>query len=171
MPRIFSPKVILFILFLHMLDICVLPALGAFRPILSYLWILFVAFHWPLKELWPAVLWVGILRDLAGTQPLGVETAALFGVAALLLFFMLKFEREFFLLRLAAGFLFVFLSLCLNLFLSHFISLHSQWTWHALGTCFLCAFWTAILMPFFFAFCGRWFMGEVHFRKQYELFG
>ena len=79
MPRIFSFKVALLVLFLFMIEVSVLPvhALESPRPVLTYLFVLYVGFEWHWKKTLPAALLIGILRDGVTLQPLGAETVAL----------------------------------------------------------------------------------------------
>jgi rod shape-determining protein MreD len=170
MPRLFSGKVILYLLILLILDICLMPALGAFRPILTYLWILYIAFHVPSEILAAAVL-TGIFRDLFGSQPLGIETAGLVAVSSGLLFFMQKLEREFFPMRMAGAMIFVFSALLMNLTLASFLSPTPQFSFAAVGACFASAFISGLIMPVFFFITDFGFKDSVRNLRQYELFG
>ena len=170
MPRLFSGKVILYLLLLMVLDVCLMPALGPFRPILTYLWILYVAFHAPSETLAASVM-IGVLRDLAGSQPLGIETAGLAVVSTGLLFFMQKLAREFFPMRMMGAMIFVFSALLMNLILANFLSPTPQITLYALGACVASAVVSALLMPVFFFITDYGFRDSVRNLRQYELFG
>ncbi len=171
MPRIFSGKVILYLVILHVVDLCLTPVLGVWRPIFLYLWILYVAFYGPVQALIPAAVMVGLLRDLTGSQPLGVETLSLTAVASAVTFLILKFEHEFFLMRMILGVLFVFFSLVLNMIFSGFLAPKTPLTWYAFYSSFFVSVISTLVMPFFFDFTRKWFPPETNSLKQYELFG
>lgn len=170
MPRLFSGKVVLYLLVLIVLDVCVMPLFGIFRPILTYLWILYIAFYAP-SEILAAAVMTGILRDLVSSQPLGIETAGLTAVSSGLLFFMQKLEREFFPMRMAGAMIFVFSAQIMNLTLSSFLSPASQFSWPALSACLASSFISALVMPVFFFITDYGFRESVRNLRQYELFG
>lgn len=171
MPRFFSGKVILYILALHVLDLCITPALGIFRPVFLYLWVLYAAFYGPVSALIPAAIIAGVLRDLTGSQPLGVETLSLAGMSCALTFLILKFEHELFLMRLILGAIFIFSTLVLNMILSSFLDPSAAIVWHGFHASFFVTFISTLIMPVFFELTQKWFPQETNSLKQYELFG
>ena len=170
MSRLLTLRVILYLLFLLVLDVCMMPAWGGFRPVLTYLWILYVAFYGPLEAILPAAFLTGILRDLVSSQPLGVETASLVTVAAGLIFLMRKLQHDFFPFRVIGAGVFVASVLFLNLTLSSFLSSNAPYSYHAFLTCFSSAFFSALFAPLFFNLTRRWFHEASRPLKQYELF-
>lgn len=172
MSRSITGKVILYVLILLGIDICIAPSLGLFRPVLTYLWIVYVAFHWPTQEVLPSAVLAGILRDLSGTLPLGVETVSLAVLSGLLIFFLRKFQRDVFLMQWIVGSVFIFIIMLFDVFFSGFLSPGYPVTFYALLSCFTVALTSALVMPVFFFITGRWFHKEsVSLKKQYELFG
>lgn len=170
MPRLFSGKVILYLLFLVILDVSLMPDFGIFRPVLTYLWVLYVAFHHPSETL-PVSVLAGLLRDGVSSQPLGTETAALVMVSMGLLFVMQKLGHQFFPMRLALTAVFVFSGMLMNLMLSSFLSSAPQFSWAAVFSCFAAAFASTLAMPVFFYGTKKWFHEGSRDLKQYELFG
>ncbi len=170
MPRLLTARVLLYLLFLLVLDICMMPAWGGFRPVLTYLWILYVAFYGPLEAILPAAFLTGVLRDLVSSQPLGVETASLVSVAAGLIFLMQKLQHDFFPFRVIGAGVFVASALLLNLTLSSFLASSASYSTHAFLTCFSAAFSSAVFAPLFFHLTSRWFREGSRPLKQYELF-
>ena len=172
MSRSFSGKIILVVLFLMGVDICWASAAGAFRPVATYLWVMYVAFHWPAKELLPTAIFVGILRDLTGSLPLGVETVSLAAMAASLIFLLQKFQRDSFLIQWIIGIFFVLAVSLSNLFLSAFLGSGTSLTWFSFLSCLGASVATALIMPLFFWLTSRWFYRETTaLKRQYELFG
>lgn len=154
------------------MDICWAAAAGLFRPAATYLWVLYVAFRWPAKELLPTAVFVGILRDLTGSLPLGVETASLAAVAASLIFLLQKFQRDSFLIQWMAGAFFVLAVSLSNLFLSAFLGYGTSLNGFSFLSCLGVSAATASIMPVFFWLTSRWFYRETNgLKRQYELFG
>ena len=171
MSRVLTARVLFYFLFLLVVDICIMPALGIFRPILTYLWILYVAFYGPLESILPAALLTGILRDLVSSQPLGVETASLVSVAGGLIFLMRKLQHDFFPFRMIGVGVFIASALLLNVALSSFLSSGSSYSYYSIVTCFSAALSSVVVAPLFFHFTNRWFRKEeARPLKQYELF-
>ena len=65
------------------------------RPIFLYLMIVYVTFAWGFGKAPLLAFWIGILRDLSGSGPMGLETTILFSATLLLDFLVHKIEREF----------------------------------------------------------------------------
>ncbi len=171
MPRFFSGKVILYVLILHVLDLCLTPSLGIFRPVFLYLWVLYAAFCGPVSALIPAAVIAGVLRDLSGSQPLGVETISLTGMACALTFLILKFQHEFFLMRMILGAIFIFFTLILNMIFSSFLAPNTPVMWNGFYASFFVTVISTFAMPFFFEVTRKWFPQETNSLRQYELFG
>jgi rod shape-determining protein MreD len=171
MPRILSGRVVLYLVFLLVLDLSVTPLIrvGGFRPILQYLVILYAAFQWGWEKTIPMAIGVGILRDLTSSQILGLETVSLVFVAFLLDLLVQKIERDIFFLRVLAVFLFVFSVLMMNLILSNFLTDIPRFSWYEIGIAVGTSLYTAAVMPLFFYGTRYWFHDRT-FLKQYELF-
>ncbi len=172
MPRIFSGKVILCLLFLLVLDISLAPFLrvGAFQPIFIYLAVVYSVFEWPVLKSIQLAVTVGFLRDLLGVQPFGVE-ACMLGLLALgLAVFVNRIEKQSLLMRFIGSFLFVFFALISILMLSGLLGAPVEISSQTMGLSFYSAASTAFMMPVIFYFMARWF-GQREFLKQYELFG
>ena len=171
MPRLRSGKVIFTLFFLLTADFCLVPlAHLPVPPVFLYLLIPYAAFRWHWEKTVPLAIAIGLLRDLAGSQPLGAETAALAAVSAGLDFLILKIDRGSFLMQFAACFLFIFLVMALTLILSGFLGSAAGLSWKSLGIALGAALSTAAAMPFFFYLNALWFRERVSL-KQYELFG
>ena len=172
MSRIFPGQVVLYLLLLLTLDITILPAFfpQAFRPILLYLWIPFVAVRWHWRLAVPMAFLVGLFRDFASVQPLGVETVVLVSYAILLSLFTQKMERESLLMQLLVTFLFIFMSLCTILVLSGFLISGHPIGGYGFFISMASALSSTFAAPFFFSLSDKWFHGR-SILKQYELFG
>jgi hypothetical protein len=170
MSRFITGKVILYLFILIILDVALMPVFGIFRPSLTYLWVLYAAFHAPWSVL-PAAVIAGIGRDLVGSQPLGIETAVLVTMSIGLNFAMQKLEHGFLPMRFIVATAFIFLGMMLNLAFSGFLFAAPQLSWYAVFSCFMSAVTSAAVMPVFFYFTSKWFPVEGRMLKQYELFG
>ena len=172
MPRRISWKIIFYLLFLFLLDWSFVPlfAPGSFRPSFLYLAILYAAFVWQRSYLFPVALAAGLLRDLAGSQPLGVETAVLLSAAMLLDFLIHKIQRDSQLVKMATAFLFSFCSSAASLSLFIILSAPPNMNPYSFFFCLHSALATAIVSPVFFYFTSLWFHDRTPL-KQYELFG
>ena len=173
MPRVLSAKVVSFVLLLWVCDICIFPSLfesGFMRPVLTYLIIVYAAFRWDWRKTAGLALFVGLLRDVTGSQPLGVETAVLTSSALVLGFLAQKMERDSFVVRVLAVFLFVFFDSLLILFLSGFLNFTNEFSGFFFLMIVSSAFLTALISPLFFYLTGKWFKDHLPL-KQYELFG
>ena len=171
MPRIFSGRVIGYLLLLLVLDLSVLPFIrvGGIQPHLLYLIVLYAAFQWGWQRTLPMALAVGILRDLTGSHLLGLETGSLILASVILDLLVKKMVRESTLLRFSTALIFVFCASLFHLILVSFLSGTNYVSWHrcylSLGT----SLYTAACMPIFFYLTARWFYDRVPM-KQYELF-
>ncbi len=172
MPRIFSGRVILYLLLLLIADLTITPffQIGSARPVLQYLMVLYAAFQWDWKKAVPMAFAVGILRDLTNSPWLGAETMSLVLAALLLDFWAQKMVREIFGLRLLIGFVFLVCALFLNFIVSGLVSETVAFSWYDTMTILGTALYTVLLAPFFFWLTAKWFHDRF-LLKQYELFG
>lgn len=171
MHRLFSGKVILYLLFLLVLDICFIPLFHfqLLRPVFLYLMIVYAAFAWHGRNGIEIGFAAGVLRDLASFQPFGIETAVLSLSAWMLVAITHQIDRNSFILRFAITFLFVLFVSTLNLVLPVFLASSRNFSWYSWSACWVMAFSSALVMPFFFHFTARWFQDHSSLR-QYELF-
>ena len=170
MPQFFSGKILISVLFLTVLDLCLAPILGIARPLTAYLLIIFAVLDGAggRKIAGLAVL-VGAVRDLAGVEPLGVETFVLFLNSLMFAFVISKIEHESSFVRTTVVFIFV-LSVCFSrLVLAAFLTGNNSISTEFLFLSAAAAFSTAMVSPFFFWLMKGWF-GKRSFLKQYELF-
>ena len=171
MPRLFSSKVIFYLFFLLVLDVCVMPMIhfGSARPVLLYLMIPYAALEWHWQKTLAMALAVGILRDLTGSHPMGSETTVLLAASLALDLMVQKMDRESTLMRLGLTFVLVFGVAVLTLFLSNLVGISAPVSWPALWVSLGMAAATTCVMPFFFYATAWWFHDRSLF-KQYELF-
>lgn len=170
MPQLFSGKVLITLLLLTVLDLCITPVFGILRPVLGYLLVTYAVFFAESSRQTAGVaIMAGMLRDLAGIEPLGVETAVLLLNAMILCFIVPKIERESHWMRSAIVFVFVFMVFLFRLAVSAFLTGYNAIPADFLSISFFSAFSTAMISPFFFYLIMGWF-GNRPFLKQYELF-
>lgn len=171
MPRIFSGRVILFLASLLIFDLTLAPLfrVGSVKPILLYLALLHAAFHWDSQKILPMALAVGLLRDLAGSHPFGLETALLVAAALALEFFVQQIDRHSLLMRLGFAFVFIFFVNLSHLAFASFLGMSYGLSSHGLSVALGTAFTTAAFLPALTWMASRWF-GERVPLKQYELF-
>lgn len=170
MYRIFSKRLIFYLIVLLVLDLALMPYFRwhDIQPILIYLIILYSVFQWGIQQTLMLAFGVGLLRDLVSSQTLGIETTALVCASLVLDFLVQKMDRYRLSLKLIVTFVFVFFVLLFSLFLSGFISdvpMNGYALWVALGS----ALYTTALVPIFFFVTSVWF-GQKTLLKQYELF-
>ena len=172
MPRIFSTKVILALLFLLLLDWIFFAPLrnGFFQPVLLYLMVLYAGFEWHWRHALRFAFAVGFLRDTLSTQPLGVETTVLFAATLALVFFVKKIERRSFVMRFFVGFLFIFSVDLFVLVLSNLLGFVQQPLWQCFNLAVSTAVSTVLFLPPFFSLADRWFGEKSSGSQQYELF-
>lgn len=169
MPRFFTAKVFLTVLFLWAFDLCLAPVAGMLRPVFSYLIVLYAVFFADWRKTITLAIAVGFLRDSSSIQPLGIETFVLFAASFILGFVIQKIERESSLIRTSLTFVFVFTVLLSNLCLTAFLEPGNGLPPYFVWTTLCSAFATALIAPAFFWVARKWF-GERAFLKQYELF-
>ncbi len=170
MSKLFSGKILITVLFLTVLDLCLAPIFGAARPLTAYLLIIFAVLDGvDGRKIAGLALLVGAVRDLAGIEPLGVETFVLFLSSLIFAFVISKIEHESALVRTSITFIFV-LSVCvIRLALSAFLTGNNAIPMEFIFLCVISAFSTAMISPFFYWVMKGWF-GKRSFLKQYELF-
>lgn len=171
MRRLFASKVLIYLLLLIVLDITLAPALamGDVRFFLSYLMVIYAAFQWGWKQSIPIALLLGVLRELAGSEVLGIETCAMMMGAFLLGLAVQKIDKGMVLLRLLTTLVFVFFVLTLRALFSVFLTEMKFDYWYYLSVSLGCSVYTAALTPLFFHFSARWFHDRTAI-KQYDLF-
>ncbi len=171
MSRLLSAKVIIYFLFLAVLDATVMPVfqIRSVYPSLLYLFICYAAFEWGSPKTVYVAFWAGLLRDLLGGGLIGLEASLLVGLALLLDFVVQKMERELPAIYFVITFLFVFcaggvklLAGCLTGGLSP--SLAGGY----LGLIAMTALYTSAMLPFFNFMTNRWFGRSSG--RQFELF-
>lgn len=169
MPRLFSGKVLTAVLAAAVLDICVMPLFGPVRPVLGYLLAVYAVFFAESGKVKGVALLVGLLRDLAGIEPLGVETLVLLAAAMVLAFIVPKIERESLWTRMGICFVFVFSVFLVRLAFSAFLSGSNAIPASTLVFSLYSALSTALISPFVFWLLQGWF-GMRPALRQYELF-
>lgn len=170
MPRLVSPKVILYFLFLAVLDGTVMPVLQirSVYPSCLYLFICYAAFEWGSYRTVYIAFWAGLLRDLLGGGVIGLEASLLVGLALALNFLVQKMERELPGIYFIITFLFVFSAGVLRLLAGYAGELPASFVGEYLGLITMTALYTSAVLPFFNFLTDRWF-GHSSIR-QYELF-
>ncbi|MBI3306786.1 MAG: rod shape-determining protein MreD [Candidatus Omnitrophica bacterium] len=171
MPRIFSGKVILYLIILVALDMSLRPMIRLWDagPIFIYLMIPYAVFQWERSRALTLAAFIGVFRDLTGTHPLGLETIVLVLFTFLFDLLAQKVERNFNFIRVAGTFLFVFCVLTVLAVAACFFGGDAAFGYPA-GVVFVTAFYTGCLAPLFFNLTARWFHDRLPL-KQYELFG
>jgi rod shape-determining protein MreD len=171
MHHALSGRVIFYLFFLLIIDLCVSPliAADAVRPVFLYLMIIYAAFEWQWERTFALALFVGILRDATGSHPFGIETTVLVLTSLALDFVIRTIERKSWLVRFMVTLLYVLSVSVGALILSALLGYRQYWTWQSLMLCFQTALYTGMIMPFFFYFTSRWFTRR-HIVRQYELF-
>ncbi len=170
MPHLASAKVILYFLFLTVMDATILPVIQirSIAPSFLYLFVCYVAFEWGSRKTPYAAFWAGLILDFLGGGPLGLEATILVGLAFLLDFTVQKMERQFPGIYFLITFFFVFFAGLLRLFLAYSETLPVSMMGDYLGLVAGAALYTSLLLPFFYFMTDRWFGHTV--TKQYELF-
>lgn len=170
MPQLFSGKILISVILLTVIDICLTPIFGAARPMTAYILIIFAVLEGiDGRKIAGLAILAGGLRDLAGIEPLGVETFVLFLGSLAFAFVVSKIDHESPLIRIGIVFLFV-LSVCfVRLALSAFLTGSNAIPTEFLFLSIISSFSTAMISPVFFSVMKGWF-GKRGFLKQYELF-
>lgn len=170
-PRVFSIKVISYVVLLYVLDVTVMPfvAVGIFKPSLLYLMILYAAFRWHWKKIIPMGILVGLLRDFMSSTYWGIETGILVLSSYALCLFVQKIERYSLLMRITTAFIFILTVLFLNLIAGGLAEGLTEISWNILLNAFGMAVASAFVMPLFFFLSALWFRDRSRL-KQYELF-
>ena len=171
MPKIFSARVIFYLLILVALDLNIAPIfrLGPLQFVLTYLMVLYAAFQWGWQRTIPMAFVVGMFRDFFSSQALGVETVSLVLAALLLDQMVQKMQRELLWLRMVTGVIFILSILFFQFLITGLVTGVSQSYWYSWGIAFGSALYSAVLIPLFFFISAHWFHDRMAF-KQYELF-
>lgn len=170
MPRIFSAKVILYLVFLTILDGTIMPVfrIGPVYPSFLCLFVCYVAFEWGHGKTVYVAFGAGLARDFLGTGVLGMEATVFVALSLALDFLVRKMEREFPGMYLMITFLFIFLAGACRLLLEYLGDLPLEAFGNYLGLIALTALYTSLLLPLFYLMTNRWFHHTT--AKQYELF-
>lgn len=171
MPHLRSFKVVVFFFLLAILDQTVLSAfrIGKVYPSFLYLFVCYAAIEWETKKTLPVAFWAGLLKDLFGGGPLGLEAAIMVIVAAGLDQIVRKIERGFPGIYFLLTFSFVLVCETLSWMLFALMGGGTGAILENFGDILGMAFYTALLLPVFDLFADFWF-GSRSFSKQYELF-
>ena len=170
MPRLASAKVVLFFLFLAILDGTIMPVfqIGAVYPSFLYLFICYTAFEWGAPKTVYVAFWAGLLRDLMGGGLIGLEASLLVGLALAIDFLVQKMERGLPGIYFIITFLFVFCAGVLRLLAGYAGELSASLVWEYLGLIAMTALYTCALLPVFNFLARHWF--GYSSTRQYELF-
>lgn len=170
MPRLVSAKIILFFLFLAVLDGTVMPVfqIHAVYPSFLYLFVCYAAFEWGSPKTIYVAFWAGLLRDLLSGGLIGLEASLLVVLALALDFLVQKMERGLPGIYFIITFLFVFCAGVLNLLAGYAGELSTAMIWGHLGLITMTALYTSAMLPAFNFLASRWFGRS--FTRQYELF-
>lgn len=170
MPRLLSFKVALLLLVLMVLDMSVFPILsmGAFRPVLSYLFVLYVAFEWHWKKTLMAAFLVGCIRDALSFHPFGIEIVSLSIVSMGLVFFVQKMVIQSTLVRMLGAFIFTFLSLTFVIGFNSLLNAQLKFADQGFSTVIASSFLTTLCMPIFFWGADRLFRRSNYSYSSYS---
>ncbi len=168
---LFSWRISLYVIALISLDMTMAPLLrvGGAQFMLSYLFIVYVAFQWGWQKAIPVAFLVGLSRDFISSQVFGLETLALVYAAYLLNLIVQKMERSRMLLRMVVAFYFTSLAFIINILSATFVMENVRMSWNYVSVALGSALYTAVLLPVFFYISSKWFNDTVSI-KQYELF-
>ncbi len=171
MFRFYTPRLLILVFITLLIDLTVSPlfTVNSARFFAGYLLVLYATFAWGWQKTIPVAMMVGLSRDLLSTETLGFETFALVAASFLLDLMVRKMQRELLWLRLIIAFLFVFCVQWIQIILSTALQDVAFSGRFAIGAVFGSAFYTALVLPFFFYGAARWFHDQT-FSKQYELF-
>ena len=111
----------------------------------------------------------GLLRDLSGSAPFGVETSALVLSSLVLDLLVQKIEHSLMVFRMGIALIFLTCTLFLSYCLSLIFGVRSSYVPSDMSILFGSAIYTALLYPLFFSVTSRWFKDRRPL-KQYELF-
>ncbi|MBN1689149.1 MAG: hypothetical protein JW893_08620 [Candidatus Omnitrophica bacterium] len=172
MPRLFSGRVIFYLIFLLVVDFCLMPLVrsGIFFPVLLYLMVPYAAFVWRWEKTTALALVIGLLRDLTVNHPFGIETIAVVVTAHFLDIFVHKVERDAWAVRFMMSFLFLLSVGMLILVIEPMMGGRVFLSWGTFLEVFKMAVSTTFVMPVVF-FCTALFFRDRAPIRQYELFG
>lgn len=171
MPRVITQRLIIYLLFWLTAEMTFLRALnfGPALPLPLYLMVLYACLEWGWKTTIPVAFCAGLLRDLAGSAPFGVETSALVLSSLVLDLLVQKIEHTFMIFRMGIALIFLFCTLALSYSFSLIFGVRSGYAASDLSILFSSAVYSALLYPLFFSMTSRWFKDR-RLLKQYELF-
>lgn len=171
MPRVISQRLIIYMLLWLTAEMTFLRAfhLGAAMPLPLYLMVLYACLEWGWKTTIPVAFCAGLLRDLSGSAPFGVETSALVLSSLVLDLLVQKIEHSTMVFRMGIAFIFLTCTLALSYSLSLIFGVRSDFVSNDLSILFGSAIYSALLYPLFFSVTSRWFKDR-RLLKQYELF-
>lgn len=159
MPRLFTGKVILYLLLLLILDVSIVPVFAADRPrpVFLFLFVLFVAYEWDWRKTFAAALWAGLIRDVISMQALGAETFSLLIASAGLIFYIQKVQTAWTPVKMLGAFGFVFMSQILSVLWASLAMHTSLLSLEIFRQAFFSALLSAALLPVFFVLSRRVF--------------
>jgi len=171
MPRVITQRLIIYMLFWLTAEMTFLRAfhLGPAMPLPLYLMVLYACLEWGWKTTIPVAFCAGLLRDLSGSAPFGVETSALVISSLVLDLLVQKIEHSVMLFRMGIALIFLTCVLTLSYLLSLLFGVRSGYVPNDLGIIAGSAVYSALLYPLFFSGTSRWFKDR-RTLKQYELF-
>lgn len=138
-------------------------------PLPLYLMVLYACLEWGWKTTIPVAFCAGLLRDIVGSAPFGVETSALVISSLVLDLLVQKIEHSLMVFRMAIALIFLTCAMGLSYFFTLLFGARTAFTPSDFHTLFGSALYTALLYPIFFSLMSRWFQNR-RTLKQYELF-
>jgi len=169
--RVFSNKVIVYLLVLLVVDLSIAPALRIHlvQPVFLYLLIIYAGFNWGWGRTLHIATLSGMLRDMTSSCFLGMELVTLSGLALILEAALQKMDRQSSLARITATFFFVYAACLGTLLLSALSGSGVKIDAQSIMFAFYTAVYTACVMPVFFWITSGLFHDRSSLR-QYELF-
>ncbi len=170
MPRLVSPRVILYFLWLAVLDGTVMPVfqIQGVYPSFLYLFVCYAAYEWGAPRTVYVAFWAGLLRDLLGGGLIGLEATLLSALALALDFMVQKMERGLPGIYFIMTFIFVFCAGLLRLLVGGAGEFSSRIVGECLGLISMTALYTCAMLPVF-NFMSGLCLGRSSL-KQFELF-
>ncbi len=171
MPRVITGRLILYLLLWLGAEMTVLRSfhLGAAAPLPLYLMVLYACLEWGWKTTIPVAFCAGLMRDLAGSAPFGVETSALVISSLVLDLLVQKIEHGILVFRLGIALIFMACALAISYSLTLLLGSRTAFAASDFAALAGSALYSALLYPFFFFLTALWFK-ERRLLRQYELF-
>lgn len=172
MPRVITKRLIIYLVLWLVAEMTLLRPfwIGSAAPLPLYLMVLYACLEWGWKTTIPVAFCAGLMRDLAGSAPFGVETSALVLSSLVLDLMVQKVEHSILLFRFAIAVIFMACVLGISYMLTLVLGSRTVFVWNDLSIWIGSAVYSAVLYPFFFYLTARWFKDR-RVLKQYELFG